>query len=129
MSKTHRGIKFRIYPSSEQQILISKTIGCSRFVYNKMLMLSKEAYDNNEKFVSRNKFNYRLTELKKEYPWLLEVDATALTSANDDLAASFKNFFDRCTGFPKFHKKKTRGSYTSKRIKNSKVSEKKVNLF
>ena len=119
MSKTHRGIKFRIYPSSEQQILISKTIGCSRFVYNKMLMLSKEAYDNNEKFVSRNKFNYRLTKLKKEYPWLSEVDATALTSANDDLSVAFKNFFDKRTGFPKFHKKKTRGSYTSKRIKNS----------
>ena len=129
MSKTHRGIKFRIYPSSEQQILISKTIGCSRFVYNKMLMLSKEAYDNNEKFVSRNKFNYRLTELKKEYPWLLEVDATALTSANDDLAASFKNFFDRRTGFPKFHKKKTRGSYTSKRIKNSRKFRHSSRLF
>ena len=94
-----------------------------------MLMLSKEAYDNNEKFVSRNKFNYRLTELKKEYPWLLEVDATALTSANDDLAASFKNFFDRRTGFPKFHKKKTRGSYTSKRIKNSRKFRHSSRLF
>ncbi|CCF12583.1 transposase, IS605 OrfB [Brevibacillus laterosporus GI-9] len=26
--------KFRIYPNKEQEILIVKTIGCSRFVFN-----------------------------------------------------------------------------------------------
>ncbi|WP_212980380.1 helix-turn-helix domain-containing protein, partial [Paenibacillus azoreducens] len=30
----HKAYKFRIYPNQEQQILIAKTIGCSRFVYN-----------------------------------------------------------------------------------------------
>ena len=119
MSKTHRGIKYRIYPSSEQQELITKTFGCSRFVYNKMLGFSKEAHANGEKFTSRNKFNYRLTDLKKEFPWLSEVDSTALTSANDALADAFSNFFGRRAGFPKFHKKKAYGSYTSKRIQGS----------
>lgn len=119
MSKTHRGIKYRIYPSLEQQELIRKTLGCSRFVYNKMLGFSKDAYAHGEKLTSRNKFNYRLTELKKEFPWLAEVDATALTSANDALADAFANFFGRRAGFPNFHKKKTHGSYTSKRIQGS----------
>lgn len=119
MSKTHRGIKYRIYPSLEQQELIRKTLGCSRFVYNKMLGFSKDAYAHGEKLTSRNKFNYRLTELKKEFPWLAEVDATALTSANDALAGAFANFFGRRAGFPNFHKKKTHGSYTSKRIQGS----------
>ena len=106
MSKTNRGIKYRIYPSLEQRDLITKTFGCSRFVYNKMLGFSKDAYERGEKFASRNKFNYRLTELKKEFPWLSEVDATALTSANDALADAFANFFGRRAGFPNFHKKK-----------------------
>ena len=119
MSKTHRGIKYRIYPSLEQQVLIEKTFGCSRFIYNKMLWFSKDAYAHGEKFASRNKFNYRLTELKKEFPWLSEVDATALTSANDALANAFANFFGKRAGFPNFHKKKTYGSYTSKRIQGS----------
>lgn len=119
MSKTHRGIKYRIYPSLEQQVLIVKTFGCSRFVYNKMLGISKDVFEKGEKFTSRNKFNYRLTELKKEFPWLAEVDATALTSANDALADAFRNFFDKRAGFPHFHKKKVCGSYTSKRIQGS----------
>lgn len=29
--------KFRIYPNTEQQTLIQKTFGCSRFVYNHFL--------------------------------------------------------------------------------------------
>ena len=34
---THKAYKFRIYPNQEQQILIAKTIGCSRFVFNRFL--------------------------------------------------------------------------------------------
>ncbi|MFY7868406.1 MAG: helix-turn-helix domain-containing protein, partial [Exiguobacterium sp.] len=33
----HKGYKFRIYPTKEQEILIAKTIGCSRFVFNHFL--------------------------------------------------------------------------------------------
>ncbi|MEY8369609.1 RNA-guided endonuclease TnpB family protein [Anaerovoracaceae bacterium 42-11] len=118
--KINRGIKYRIYPTTTQRELISRTFGCSRFVYNHMLGLSKEAYARGEKICSRNKFNYLLTNLKKEYPWLSEVDATALTAANDALASSFSGFFAKRSGFPKFHKKKNVASYTSKRIQGSK---------
>lgn len=34
-----KGIKFRIYPNKEQQHLIQKTFGCSRFIYNQGLSL------------------------------------------------------------------------------------------
>lgn len=30
----NKAYKFRIYPNKEQEILIAKTIGCSRFVFN-----------------------------------------------------------------------------------------------
>lgn len=113
----HRGIKYRLYPSLEQQVLINETFGHSRFVYNKMLRLSKDAYDKGEKFTSRNDFNYRLTALKKEFLWLCDVDSTALTSANDALAAAFSNFFAKRAKFPTFHKKQINESYTSKKIK------------
>ncbi len=33
----HKGYKFQIYPTKEQEILIAKTIGCSRFVFNHFL--------------------------------------------------------------------------------------------
>lgn len=117
---SNKAIKYRIYPTKEQRELFIRTFGHSRFVYNNMLAFSKEAYEHGEKVCSRNKFNYRLTELKKEFPWLAEVDATALTSANDSLAAAFANFFGKRAMFPSFHKKRNYASYTSKRIHNSK---------
>ncbi len=32
--KTHKAYRFRIYPKPFQEVLIAKTIGCSRFVFN-----------------------------------------------------------------------------------------------
>ncbi|HZJ82811.1 MAG TPA: helix-turn-helix domain-containing protein, partial [Clostridia bacterium] len=33
----NKGFKYRIYPTPEQIILINKTFGCVRFIYNNML--------------------------------------------------------------------------------------------
>ena len=38
----NRAYKFRMYPNVKQKELISKTIGCSRFIYNIMLSKKKE---------------------------------------------------------------------------------------
>ena len=114
MKKKNKVIKYRIYPNKEQQDLIFKTFGCSRFVYNYMLEESIKAHKNGESFCTRNSFNYLLTSLKKNFIWLKEVDSTALTSANDNLATAFSNFFKKNTSFPKFHKKKLSGSYRTK---------------
>ena len=112
--KKNKAIKYRIYPNKEQQNLILKTFGCSRFVYNYMLERSIEAHENGESLCTRNSFNYLLTSLKKEFIWLKEVDSRALLSANDNLATAFLNFFKKNANFPKFHKKKLSGSYTTR---------------
>ena len=41
----HKTYKFRIYPNQEQQILIGKTIGCSRFVFNRFLPEWNKTYE------------------------------------------------------------------------------------
>lgn len=112
--KKNKAIKYRIYPNKEQQSLIFKTFGCSRFVYNYMLEKSIKAHENGESFCTRNSFNYLLTSIKKEFIWLKEVDSLALTSANDNLATAFSSFFKKNINFPKFHKKKLSGSYTTR---------------
>jgi len=118
-TKIHRGIKYRLYPTDKQQVLINETFGHSRFVCNKMLRLSKDAYDRGERFVSRNQFNYRLTALKKEFLWLRDVDSTALESANNALATAFSNFFAKRAKLPTFHKKQLNESYTSRKIQGT----------
>lgn len=114
--KKYKSIKYRIYPNKEQQDLILKTFGCSRFVYNYMLEESIKAHENGESFCTRNSFNYLLTSIKKEFLWLKEIDSTALESANNNLAAAFSSFFKKNASFPKFHKKKLSGSYTTRCI-------------
>ncbi|MGL4374229.1 MAG: helix-turn-helix domain-containing protein [Turicibacter sp.] len=42
MSKQIKAYKFRLYPNKEQRVLINKTIGCGRFVFNFALAKHKE---------------------------------------------------------------------------------------
>lgn len=39
-----RVYKYRIYPTDEQKVLIAKTLGCCRFVYNWALNMKITAY-------------------------------------------------------------------------------------
>ena len=62
----HKAYKFRIYPNQEQQIPIAKTIGCSRFVFNRFLSEWNKIYKETGKGLSYNACSAKLTLLKKE---------------------------------------------------------------
>lgn len=111
-----KGYKFRIYPDAEQKNLIVKTFGCRRFVYNKMLEYSIKLEKEGKKLPGRNGYNRRLTKLKEQYSFLDEPDATALTSADDDITRAFINFNKGRANHPHFHKKKYEASYSSKAV-------------
>ena len=38
----YKAYKFRIYPNETQKVLINKTLGCTRFVYNYFLNMLKK---------------------------------------------------------------------------------------
>lgn len=107
--------KARIYPNSKQRALIESTFGCSRFVWNYMLDRAGKTYCRRGESFSRFDMNYALTDLKKIYSWMYEVDSTALTATVDNLSNARQAFFKHNAGFPKFKsKKKPVKSYTSK---------------
>lgn len=127
--------KFRIYPNREQQTLIQKTFGCARFVYNHFLAQRIAEYKTTGKAPTRFQQDKELTSMKKELPWLCEVDATALQSSVQTLDVAYQNFFRRVKGgekpgYPKFKSKKNRRrSYKSKCVgTNIKVLDKAVQL-
>ena len=66
MKIIERAYKYRIYPNKEQQILIQKSFGCSRFVYNHFLAKKIESYKNDKKSISYNECSKLLTTLKTE---------------------------------------------------------------
>lgn len=118
----HRAYKFRLYPNKEQEILINKTIGSSRFVFNYFLHLWNEAYKKTGKGLTYNKCATMIPALKKsnEYSWLKEVDSIALQSSIKNLEASFNRFFKKQNKAPKFKSKNNPNqSYTTKNNNNN----------
>lgn len=119
---TLKGMKLRIYPTEFQIHCIESNFGCVRKVWNLMLAMQKDRYENNPdcKFVSNFDMNILLPLLKKEYPYLKEVESTSLQCVNKDLSESFKKFFREHTGYPRFKSRKyPRQSYQSKCVNHN----------
>ncbi|RST60005.1 transposase, partial [Siminovitchia terrae] len=111
----NKAYKFRIYPNKKQEILIAKTMGCSRFVFNHFLAKWKDAYKETSKGLTYNSCSAELPQLKKELVWLKEVDSTAIQSSLKNLADSYSRFFKKQNRAPRFKSKKDKvQSYTTK---------------
>ena len=101
-----RAVKTRIYPNIEQQYKIVNTFGCCRFVWNKLLDMQIERYNNGGSYVNEFGMNYLIVQLKKEYPFLKKVDSTSLLHVSRDLNSAFQKFFKEHAGNPKFKSRK-----------------------
>ena len=113
--------KVRLYPNQKQISQMSKTFGSTRFVWNQMLAMQNARYKNNHQAKYQNNYamNLMLKPLKAEYPWLKDVDSTALQATNDHLHDAFQRFFDPEleNGHPRFKSKKDNAqSYTTKAV-------------
>ena len=88
-----KAFKYRMYPNREQRILLAKTFGCTRFVYNHYLAKRKDAYEKDGITLNYSACAKDLVSLKKEYEWLKEVDSVALQSSVKNLDTAYINFF------------------------------------
>ena len=61
-----KAFKYRMYPNREQRILLAKTFGCTRFVYNHYLAKRKDAYEKDGITLSYSACAKDLVSLKKE---------------------------------------------------------------
>ena len=117
----HKAYKFRIYPNKEQQMLLARTFGSVRLVYNHYLEAKTKNYEETGKSLSYTKCAADLVSFKKENPFLKEVDSIALQQALRHLDAAFQNFFrEKKVGYPKFKSRKHRhDSYSSVCVNNN----------
>lgn len=104
MTVVHKGIRVKLYPTEEQEVLINKTIGCCRFVHNQTLADCKQSYEQTQHFPSQGERSASIVKMKKEQPFLKEVDAHALQYSVRDLNSALNNFFKNRGhfGFPQF---------------------------
>ena len=102
----HRALKLRIYPSTEQKVLINKTFGCCRQIYNNRLFERNQFYENvikpakpeDHKALWKTAHFSSEKEMKVKFPYLAEVSSQALCSATMFAEAAYKNFFASVKG-------------------------------
>ena len=100
-----KGYKFKLEPTHEQAVLINKTLGCCRWVYNNALDKKSKAFARRKEKINATALKNRLPYLKTVKPWLKEVDSTALQQAIMHMDDAYANFFAGRAGFPKFKSK------------------------
>ena len=107
MTLVQENIRVRLYPTEEQKILIDKTFGCVRFVYNQTLEKCKQLYEQTQHFPSKKERSANLVPLKEVYEFLKDVDACALQKSVKDFDLALDNFFRNKNhfGFPQFKSK------------------------
>lgn len=109
-----RALRYRFYPTPEQESLLRRTIGCCRLAYNKALAARTEGYFQRGERISYAQTDRMLTGWKKEESlhFLNEVSSVPLQQALRHLQTAFGNFWDKRTAYPTFKKKRGGGSAT-----------------
>lgn len=128
-----RSIKIRLKPTKEQEILMNKSVGVSRFVFNWGLSKWEEMYKEGLKPNGKKIKKIFNNTIKKEeqYKWLGEVSSQLISETFNDLQKSFDNFFDGKAKYPRFKtKKRSKKSfyvrYDRMNIKNDTVNIEKI---
>lgn len=116
-----KAYKYRLYPTEEQKILLAKTFGCCRYIYNWGLAFKTGLYKAKKKGISVFDLMKEMKKLKEyeETKWLKEVNSQALQESLCNLDNAFTRFFRYKKGFPRFKSKSNKQSFTN--TQNTKV--------
>lgn len=109
--KLNRAIQYRAYPTEAQAVLLAKTFGCVRFVWNRMLMDAQQFLNE-----AGTLFVPTPAKYKKEFPFLKEVDSGALCNTQLDLQDANDHHLEspKTVGAPRLKsKRKSKMSYTT----------------
>jgi putative transposase len=109
-----RAYRYRFYPTLEQAVVLARTFGCARYVYNWALRLRSDAYYERQQRIDYHEASASLTALKQqpEMAWLNEVSSVPLQQALRHLDSAFRNFFEGRAKYPTFRKKQGRQAAT-----------------
>ena len=103
-----KAYKYKIKPNTQQEELLSKFFGCTRYIYNWGLNMRTSAYKENGKSIGYIQLAHELTKLKQddEHQWLNECTTEALQQSLRCLDKAFTAFFRKKADYPQFKTKK-----------------------
>ena len=112
MEKIIRGYVFRLYPTAEQKVLIEKSFGCYRYIYNYFLNKT-----NGKKYINKFDCIKELPILASTNEWLKEVDSCLLRCSIFNLEDALIAYKRGNSQYPKFKSKtRSRNSYRTNNI-------------
>ncbi|WP_048707730.1 RNA-guided endonuclease InsQ/TnpB family protein [Microvirga massiliensis] len=100
----HKAYKFRLYPTDQQWVLLAKTVGLCRLVYN-LALEQRRTFSRRGRPVGYHAAAHDLKALKTEFPFVTEAPSQCLQQALIDLNQAFENFFKGIAKYPKPRKK------------------------
>ena len=109
---TQKAYRYRFYPTSEQEQLLRRTLGCVRLVYNKALHTRTQSWYERQERVDYKQTSGMLTSWKKQQDlqFLNEVSSVPLQQSLRNLQKAFTNFWAGRAKYPNFKKKRSGGS-------------------
>ncbi|MGB5636315.1 MAG: RNA-guided endonuclease TnpB family protein [Waterburya sp.] len=107
-----RAYKYRFFPTTEQEILLRRTMGCVRLVYNKALAAKTEGWYERQERINYSQTSSLLTGWKKteDLDFLNEVSCVPLQQCLRHLQKAFANFWGKRAKYPNFKAKRNGGS-------------------
>ena len=112
MKKIIRGYVFRLYPTLEQKILIEKSFGCYRYIYNYFLSRT-----NGKSYINTFDYIKELPSLSSTDEWLKEVDSCLLRCSIFNLEDALNAYKRGNALYPKYKSKtRNRNSYRTNNI-------------
>ena len=106
--------KCRAYPDETQQLVLNRTFGCVRVVWNRTLASRQARWHRERKGTSYAETDRALTQMKKipDLEFLNEISAVPLQQALRHQQKAFVAFFERRARYPRFKSRRGRQSAT-----------------
>jgi putative transposase len=111
MKTIRRAYKYRFYPTIEQEVLLAKTFGSVRFVWNTILDWRSKEYTQNQTKINYVASAKKLTEIKQDIEWLSDISSVALQQTLRDQDTAFSSFFAKRGKYPNFKSKHSNQSF------------------
>lgn len=90
-----KSYKYRLYPSEIMKAIIDKNLEICRWLYNHYRELRIEAWKKDKIIITYTQQQNNLPRLKKDYPFLKEVQSQVLQDVTKRLDKAWKNFYQR----------------------------------
>lgn len=110
-----KSYRFRLFPTKSQVRILERQLELCRQVYNDTLAYRKNAWEKEQRAISRFETQNRLPQLKVDHPEFKEIHSLTLQNVVLRVELAFKAFFRRVQsgenpGYPRF---KGKGRYDS----------------